>query len=468
MVTILKSIGVLVTVISLSAAAQPAERKAAAPATLDNAVLTFSSADRSEVYLGEAMTLTLEYWELKVRGLKVQPFYRGGSVTLPEMEGFYAGPLETENDDAARDGALYSVTRYRQRLYPAVAGDLEIGPWRWQGSLRGYTAGGAQTQSVDLSTKAIPVKVLPLPEPPSTFRGAVGEFKISMSLSTPEMTQGIPAAFTVSIAGTGNPGTLEAPPIPPSEWYTVGDAVEDAEPVPDPDTGQFTKQFTYSLLPVESGNFNFPAISFTYFSPSKRQYSSARTEPAPLRIAASGPAESLVVVGGGGGVGPALMENGKLALADGVPVFEVRRDHTGLWSALIALPPFVWLVVALMGGGWRGMLAWRLPRRVNSDLHQRVTALASLSEPMEGLHALLREVLPQSALRMSVPELRDWLEARISAAEAARIADALQACQNYRYGQRVQPSKGTENLLQGLPEALAALQATSVRTEEGA
>lgn len=456
-------IALLAALTPLSTIAQTTARKEAAPATLDSAVLTFSSVDREEVYLGEAMTLTLEYWELKVRGLTVQPYYRGGSVTLPDMEGFFAGPLETENDDAARDGALYSVTRYRQRLYPAVAGKLEIGPWRWQGSLRGYTAGGAQTQSVDLSTTAISVNVLPLPEPPSTFRGAVGEFEVSMSLSTPDMTQGIPASLTVAISGSGNPGTLEAPSIPPSEWYTAEDPVEDAEPVPDPDTGRFTKQFTYSLMPVEAGNFTFPAISLTYFSPAKRQYTSARTEPAPLRISASGPAEALVVVGGGGGDGSALMEDGKLALAEGVPAFDVRRDRTGLWGALIALPPFVWLVLALMGGGWRSMLAWRGPRGRNHDLHQRCAALANHSEPMEALYQLLRAFLPDSTSGATVPELQTWLEARIGAKEAVRITGAVQACQNYRYGQGGVTSQDFGALIQGLPEALAALHAISPR-----
>jgi hypothetical protein len=461
-------IGFIAAMATFSAVAQPAERKEAAPATLDKAVLVISSADRSEVFLGEAMTLTLEYWEMKVRGLTVQPYYRGGNVTLPDMEGFFAGPLETEHDDAARDGALYSVTRYRQRLYPAVAGDLEIGPWRWQGSLRGYTAGGAQTQSVDLSTEAISVKVLPLPEPPSTFRGAVGEFEVSMALSATEMTQGTPASLTVSISGSGNPGTLEAPLLPPSEWYSADDPVEDGEPVPDPATGQFTKQFTYRLMPIEAGSFHFPAISLTYFSPAQRQYVSARTEPSPVRIAASGPAESLVVVGGGGASGPPLMEDGKLALVADVPVFEVRRERAGLWGALIALPPLGWLVVALAGGGWRGLSAWRSPRRDTGNLSLRFAALASAPEPLEGLNTLLCEVLPDSTSGMSDPELRDWLEARISELEAARIADAIQACRNLRYGQRAQPRESTENLIQGLPEALAALQAASVRTEEGA
>lgn len=449
--------------IAFSGAAASARPPQAAPPTLDNAVRISSSADRAEVYLGEALTLTLEYWELSVRGLKVQPFYRGGSITLPAMEGFYAGPLETENDDAARDGALYSVTRYRQRLYPAAAGDLEIGPWRWQGSVRGYTASGAQTQSVDLSTKAIPVRVLPLPAPPSTFRGAVGEFEIALSLSNPDMKQGTPATLTVTVTGSGNPGTLEAPVLPESDWYSLGDPTEDVEPVPAPRTGKFTKQFRYDLMPLSPGNFNFPAVSLTYFSPSARQYKSVRTQVVAVRVAASGPAESLVVIGGlaGSGGGPALMEDGKLALARDTPALAVRRERPGVWRALIALPPLAWLAVVLIGGGWRTMLAWRWPRRGDSNLVVQLAALGSHPQPVEALHGFVRGVLTRQlgdpAAGMSDPEIGAWMEGRIGAEAAACIAEVLRACQDHRYGKRSLSAADLGDLVQGLPEALEAV-----------
>lgn len=122
---------------ALIALALSAPAPSTVPLTLDNAIYITSEVDRDEAWLGEAVTLTLEYWEINFRGVKVQPFYRSGGVTMPEVEGFYAGPVQMEHDDRTRDGALYTVTVYRQRLYPAVAGDLEIGPWHWKGSVRG-------------------------------------------------------------------------------------------------------------------------------------------------------------------------------------------------------------------------------------------------------------------------------------------------------------------------------------------
>jgi hypothetical protein len=445
---------------SATGGAQPVAQPS--PPTLDQAVLISSNVDRSEVYLGEALTLTLEYWELSVRGLKVQPFYRGGGITLPALEGFYAGPLETEQDDGVRDGALYAITRYRQRLYPATAGDLEIGGWRWQGSVRGYTSGGARTQSVDLSTRALPVRVRPLPSPPSTFRGAVGEFEIDLSFSSTELTQGTPVALTLAVTGRGNPGTLEAPELPVSEWYTVGDPTEDPEPVPDPKTGQFTMQFHYDLMPLAPGSFNFPTVSFTYFSPATGQYQSARSAAVDVLVEPSGPPESLVVIGGGAGGGPPLMENGRLALAEGIPVWSLHREYPGVWPALMALPPVIALVVVLMNGGSRRLQALRWSRPRGTDVARQLAAVASHPEPVEALHGIVRAALTRDrgddGAEMSAGELRAWMEGRGRAEAVWRVGAVLQACEDHRYGKRMLSSTALASLMQDLPEALNALE----------
>lgn len=435
------------------------------PPTLDQAVLISSNVDRSEVYLGEALTLTLEYWELSVRGLKVQPFYRGGGITLPALEGFYAGPLETEQDDGVRDGALYAITRYRQRLYPATAGDLEIGAWRWQGSVRGYTSGGARTQGVDVSTRAIPVHVRPLPAPPSTYRGAVGEFEIALSFSSTELTQGTPVSLTLAVTGRGNPGTLEAPALPVAEWYTVGDPTEDPEPVPDPQTGQFTMQFHYDLMPLAPGHFNFPTVSFTYFSPGTGQYQTARSEVVDVQVEPSGPPESLVVIGGGTGGGPPLMENGRLALVAEVPVWSLHRERPWVWPALMVLPPMIALVVVLMSGGWTRLRAVCWSRRGGTDVARQLAAVASHPEPVEALHGIVRAALTRyrgdGVTGMSDGELRVWLEEACRTESVRRVAGVLQACEDHRYGKRILSSTALASLIQDLPEALSALEPES-------
>lgn len=444
--------------------AEPSGAAPAASPTLDHAIYITSETDRREAYLGEAVLLTLEYAELSVRGLKVQPFYRGGAVAMPKTEGFYAGPLQTVRDNTVRDGALYSVTRYQQRLYPAVAGDLEIGSWRWQGTVNGYTATGPQSSTVDLSTPPISVRIRPLPSPPSTFRGAVGEFELALALSSATLVQGTPGMLTLTVKGSGNPGTLEAPSLPQAEWYTLGDPKEDAEPDPDLASGYFSKPFHYELMPLRPGDFSFSSISFTYFSPAEKQYKVIRTDPISVRVSASGPEEALVVVGGGasGGPGPALMEDGKLALAPGTPIFVVYREREWIWTVLLLIPPCIFMGLALRRAGWRNWRVWTAVTRESRDLEEEFRTVLEQPEPVEALYGIIRSAVIRhmgvTASGMSQDELQSSLSTRIGTENAAHITRVWKACQDHRYGKHLLYTSDLADLTRGLPNALRSLE----------
>lgn len=440
------------------------------PATLEQAVQITSSIDRGEVYLGEALNLTLEYRELSVRGLRVQQLYRSGNIELPSMEGFYAGSLVTEKDNIVIDGALYAVTRHRQRIYPAVAGELQIGPWRWQGTVRGHTASGNPSMELDLHTPAITVRVQPLPAPPSTFRGAVGEFTIAQALPVSDLIQGVPVTLVLTVAGSGNPGTLEAPVVPEAPWFSVEDPREEGAPTPESPTGQFSKQFSYSLMPLKAGSFNVPAVSLTYFSPATRQYKSIRTAPVSVSVKASGPAESLVVVGGraDGPGAPALMENGRFALADEDFDLTIMQDSPGLWIVLVALPPIVWLCLMLKDGRWRRAGVWRWSRPRRGHLSAQFQALAAHPEPVEALNGLLNGALHRGLAAgyagRALGEVRSDLEGLLAPEDVTTIVRAIEACRDHRYGKEALALEDLERVIEGLAEALEALQDASRET----
>lgn len=460
-------VALLLAAHSAVAEAPPAARPA--QVTLEQAVQISSSVDRGEVYLGEAINLTLEYWELNVRGLKVQQLYRSGNIDVPSMEGFYAGPLVTEKDDAVRDGALYSVTRHHQRIYPAVAGELTIGPWRWQGTVRGHTATGNPSASLDLNTNAITIRVLPLPDPPSTFRGAVGEFTIDQTISVTGLTQGTPTTLVVTVKGTGNPGTLEAPVISEAPWFSVDDPSEAGEPVPDSSTGQFSRQFSYALMPLSPGSFSIPAVSLTYFSPATRQYKSVRTAPIAVSVKESGPAESLVVVGGTtDALGePTLMEDGRFALADGNPDFAVEQRSPLPWAVLVVTPPLVWLILLLKNRPWKQAGRWQWGRRRRGYFSAQFEALSGHPQPVEALNGLLCASLHRGlgvgAAGRAIEEIRGDLAIRVGPAEVDTIVQALTACRDHRYGKETLTSEGLGRVVEGLADALEVLHATSGR-----
>lgn len=420
---------------ALIALALSAPAPSTVPITLDNAIYITSEVDRDEAWLGEAVTLTLEYWEINFRGVKVQPFYRSGGVTLPEVEGFYAGPVQVEHDDRTRDGALYTVTVYRQRLYPAVAGDLEIGPWHWKGSVRGYLASGNAAKELDLSTPVRTVRVRPLPDPPSTFRGAVGEYAVTAEFAATDGVQGVPLSLTVTVRGNGNPETLEPPMVVESPWYTVRGP--EAVPRPDPTApdGVVSSQFRYELMPLEAGRFNFPTLSLTYFSPESGTYQSVRTSPVAIQVRAAGPQDTLVVVGSASGAdGQAVFgPDGRLALLPVPEIIHVRRSGDTWWPWLVVVPPVLVGLFAL----WRGGLPVGHSGGGRHRYGPQLRAALASATPADGVFAVITAALARHTELPAGPsaaEVQEALAPRVGAAEAAVVATALRACERSRFG----------------------------------
>lgn len=421
---------------AIPVSAQPATAKTP---TLEDAVFLDARVDRNDVYLGESLTLILEYWELDFRGLKVQAEMRTSQPALPDTEGFFAGPVTEQRRDATRLGGLYHVTTYTQTLYPARSGSLHIGVWAWKGTVRGYTANGAQALSVDQATQPIEVRVRPLPSPPSTFQGAVGEFELSVEFETRDLTRGVPVALWIDVAGRGNPVTLQAPAIAVEPWFSVGDPQEEGTEAAE--RGGFRKRFRYALMPLGGGAHTFPPVSMTYFSPAEARYQVCRTAPVPLEIKVTGPEEQLVVIGAGaGGGGPTMtvMEAGRLPLATEVTRFRPRRAHWDFGPLLVLMPPLLFLVILAATRGPAALAWWKQRERSADALAARFAAVESHARPIDALNAVVREILAARTGRdvasLSVPEIRELLGEAADQEAADALASVLRACTGQRYG----------------------------------
>lgn len=102
--------------------------------TMDDAVLIRTEVSSQDVYVGEAVELTLKFY--KFHSPSVRARYSGQSVPAPTTEGFYAvPPLPFELEDAIEEenGFNYYVNSWGQRLFPTRPGKLQIGEWRWRG-----------------------------------------------------------------------------------------------------------------------------------------------------------------------------------------------------------------------------------------------------------------------------------------------------------------------------------------------
>ena len=416
-----------------------AETAAASAPTLEDAVRIFASVDRDDVYLGESLTLLLEYWELNFRGVKIQSLYRSGALKPPDTEGFYAGEPRSETREATRDGALYTVTAFQLRLFPTASGDLLIGSWEWKGTVRGHTSSGAQSLEIERATSPIRIHVKPLPEPPSTFRGAVGEYAIDLRLESNELTQGIPGALLVEVSGTGNPVVLAPPDVPAEAWFRLGDPIESVIGT-DGGSDQFVKTFRFELMPLGAGEFVVPPVSLTYFSPAGERYKVVRTKALPVTVKVSGRPEELVVIGAGGregGVELAIMEQGRLPLATEVPSFRLRRNRWEPWPFLVGIPPLLYVTAVLWTRGLAGLWLPIRRRSRRAPVESRLGAALGHPQPCDALNATIREILGEHTGRkvagLSVPEIEAGLIVDGAPDAAGEIAGVLRVCERWRY-----------------------------------
>jgi BatD DUF11 like domain len=139
---------------------------------------------------------------------------------------------------------------------------------------------GAEVFETNLLTEPVAIKVKPLPAANSdTFNGAVGNFFITASIEKDNLAKNEESFLIVTISGKGNFTQLAAPAV---QWPA---GVESFDPVvldtvdkmQVPLTGK--RVFRYGFTCSQPGNYNIPAIVFTFFNTQNGKYSTVKTKP---------------------------------------------------------------------------------------------------------------------------------------------------------------------------------------------
>ncbi|MBT8399239.1 MAG: BatD family protein, partial [Rhodothermia bacterium] len=222
-----------------------------------------------------------------------------------DAEGFWREELEIESRPVPKstvvDGLRYNmITLKRAAVFPTRTGQLKIDPLRIEseaslpfGSGDPFFSLRNRYQPVRLSSPSIPIEVKAWPaNPPATFNGAVGDFQLGATADRTSLDVGESLQVTIRVEGTGNISTIEAP------LFRVPGAFEAYDPevnVSVSRSGRYvrgSKTFTYVLVPRANGQFEIPALEFTFFDPSAESYVTRRSEPIPISV--SGTADPLV------------------------------------------------------------------------------------------------------------------------------------------------------------------------------
>jgi hypothetical protein len=256
------------------------------------------SLPRKKVYVGQMLPAQLQ---LCLRD-DVQNFGNFQFTDQP-ANGFTIGNMvQSQNRRAQIGNRVYTVIPLTFALTAIKSGTLSLGPFTASATLvvpssneqggdpffRQFFNQGEQKQ-VSLATETLEAESLPLPAEnvPADFNGAVGDYKLTMTVGPTNVAVGDPITVRVQISGNGALDTLTLPAE--TAWknfktYPPTSKVEFTDKL----GLEGTKTFEEIVTPQNADVHELPQLSFSFFNPDDGRYH-ALTQPAvPLVVRSAG------------------------------------------------------------------------------------------------------------------------------------------------------------------------------------
>ncbi len=247
------------------------------------------SADKDQVYQNEQLILTYTiYTRVSVSAYEISK--------LPNLPGFWAEefpspPQGPEVRDVVVGGSHYRAAVIRRvALFPTQTGELRIDPLevtcqvQMQDSRRRRRDpfdmlfedpfARLRTETRMVATDPLKVKVSPLPatDKPADFSGAVGDFKLDVSLDRTAAQTNEALTMTVRYSGKGNIKMLPPPYFKAPSDFESYEPKESVQVNKSAGTVSGAKTYEYVLIPRFAGKHKIPPLTFSFFDPQRRSY----------------------------------------------------------------------------------------------------------------------------------------------------------------------------------------------------
>lgn len=243
---------------------------------------------KRKVFEQEAILLTYKvYWLVSLSNL---------SSDDPKFEGFHVQEINPRGQRYQeleyKDGRNYNTVVWHQYLlFPQQSGKLTIPAVKYDVTVvqqdpnvdpfDAFFYGGSMMQEVSktIMAPAVTIDVDPLPTPkPSSFTGAVGQFKMTSSLDPISLKANDATTMRLQISGTGNMKLMRAPEVAwPKDFESYPPKTEEKTELRTSGVSG-TMSYEYLAVPRHQGSFDVPAVEFTYFDPAAKSYKTLTSE----------------------------------------------------------------------------------------------------------------------------------------------------------------------------------------------
>lgn len=282
---------------------------------------------------------------------------RVASIRWPGLDDFFVVDRDVSRaitEQTQINGLLYHTKVIdRRALFPLRSGELELGAVAVD--VETSTSPFFPSQTLHLRTRRRRITIRPLPDQgrPRNFQLAnVGQFTMAAAVDTTKVALNQPVTFTLSIRGSGAIQRIRPPVMPRLDKFRMFDSTSKVNISKQGALVRGSKQVETILVPLASGRLELPALTFSFYDPSRGDYRTLSTEPITLEVVASQEESD------GGSPSPSHEVN--LVAGSFKPIIfasdlSIRGpalvDRSFFWP-LVALPPGLYLLVLLV-------LAWR-------------------------------------------------------------------------------------------------------------
>lgn len=221
-------------------------------------------------------------------------------IKFPDFEGFIVQDVELPDDRQwsleSYNGRNYRTVLLKQSvLFPQRSGEIKIGPGKFDCIVQVRARNEVRSifdnpffytnvvKPLATSGATISVKALPSGKPAS-FTGAVGDYKMTSSISTENLKSNESVTVKVAITGSGNIKLISNPEIVFPNDFEIYDPKVDLNLKISGGGVTGGKTIEYLAIPRYAGDFTIPSAEFSFFDPKSGTYKTLRTEEYKLHV----------------------------------------------------------------------------------------------------------------------------------------------------------------------------------------
>jgi DNA-binding protein YbaB len=247
------------------------------------------------IYEQESLLVTFKLY-VAAEGLNVVNI---SNLKYPEFEGFFVNDIDIGQSQWKLEnynGRNYNTAVMKQSiLFPQHAGKITIGSGRFEAVVRIRTQRRArsffddvfayQDFNKELASQPVTIDVKPLPSgKPASFSGAVGNYTMKTSISSNHIKANEAVTVKVTLSGTGNIKVVKNPEVVFPNDFDIYDPKVDSKITTTTGGTSGTKTIEYMAIPRYGGDFEIPAVKFSYFDLQSGTYKTLSSETFNLQV----------------------------------------------------------------------------------------------------------------------------------------------------------------------------------------